>query len=90
MIASMDIIGDRFSTGEVFIPEMLMAAQAMEAGVSVLKNSLLSTFDRFEGSWYRCNRYGIWRSARYREKPGGDYDARGWIHGGGSRDQCQQ
>ncbi len=50
MIASMDVIGDRFSTGEVFIPEMLMAAQAMEAGVSVLKKSLLSTFDKSGGS----------------------------------------
>lgn len=37
MIDSMGVVGDKFSTGEVFIPEMLMAAKAMAKGVEVLK-----------------------------------------------------
>lgn len=37
MIDSMGVIGDKFSAGEIFIPEMLMAAKAMAKGVDVLK-----------------------------------------------------
>ena len=37
MIDSMGVIGDKFSAGEVFVPEMLMAAKAMSKGVDVLK-----------------------------------------------------
>jgi methanogenic corrinoid protein MtbC1 len=37
MIASMGVIGDKFSTGEIFVPEMLIAAKAMSKGVEVLK-----------------------------------------------------
>lgn len=37
MIISMGIIGEKFSAGEVFVPEMLMAAKAMSKGVDVLK-----------------------------------------------------
>jgi methanogenic corrinoid protein MtbC1 len=37
MISSMGVIGDKFSEGELFIPEMLMAAKAMSIGVNVLK-----------------------------------------------------
>jgi Predicted cobalamin binding protein len=37
MIESMGVVGDKFSAGEVFIPEMLMAAKGMAKGVVVLK-----------------------------------------------------
>lgn len=37
MIDAMSVVGDRFSTGEIFIPEMLVAAKAMSLGVDVLK-----------------------------------------------------
>ncbi|AFA47318.1 corrinoid protein [Acetobacterium woodii] len=37
MIASMGVVGDKFSTGEIFVPEMLIAAKAMSKGVDVLK-----------------------------------------------------
>ena len=37
MIDSMGVVGDKFSTGEIFVPEMLMAAKAMSKGVDVLK-----------------------------------------------------
>lgn len=37
LISAMDEIGKRFSEGTVFVPEMMMAAQAMKAGVAELK-----------------------------------------------------
>ena len=37
LVAAMSIIGDKFSAGEVFVPEMLIAARAMGAGTKVLK-----------------------------------------------------
>ena len=43
MVSAMEIIGERFSGGEVFIPEMLMAAKTMEAGVSILKDQLMKS-----------------------------------------------
>lgn len=40
LIGAMDVVGELFSTGEIFVPEMLMAAEAMKAGLSVLKPHL--------------------------------------------------
>lgn len=37
LVPAMDVIGERFSAGEVFVPEMLIAARAMATGVEVLK-----------------------------------------------------
>lgn len=37
MIGAMGVVGDKFSTGELFVPEMLMAAKAMSKGVEILK-----------------------------------------------------
>ncbi|RMG98469.1 MAG: cobalamin-binding protein, partial [Candidatus Dadabacteria bacterium] len=37
LIAAMDDVGQKFSEGELFVPEMLMAAQAMKAGLEVLR-----------------------------------------------------
>ena len=37
LIAAMDEVGKRFSEGSLFVPEMLMAAQAMKGGLEVLK-----------------------------------------------------
>ncbi len=42
MIATMDYVGEAFGRGELYIPEMLRAARAMEAGVEVLKAGLLN------------------------------------------------
>jgi 5-methyltetrahydrofolate--homocysteine methyltransferase len=43
LIAAMDEVGKRFSEGVLFVPEMLMAAQAMKAGLGVLKPLLADT-----------------------------------------------
>ena len=37
LIPAMSLVGDKFSAGEVFVPEMLVAARAMAAGTDVLK-----------------------------------------------------
>jgi methanogenic corrinoid protein MtbC1 len=37
MVDSMGVVGDKFSAGEIFVPEMLIAAKAMAKGVDVLK-----------------------------------------------------
>jgi len=37
LISAMDEVGEKFSAGELFVPEMLMAAQAMKAGLALLK-----------------------------------------------------
>ena len=37
LIAPMDEVGKRFSAGDLFIPEMLLAAQAMKGGLGILK-----------------------------------------------------
>ena len=42
MISAMDVVGEKFKNGEIFVPEMLIAAKAMKKGVEVLK-PLLAT-----------------------------------------------
>ena len=37
MVDSMGVVGDKFSSGDIFVPEMLIAAKAMSKGVEVLK-----------------------------------------------------
>lgn len=41
LIAAMTEVGDRFEQGEFYVPEMLVAARAMQSGLSVLKPLLL-------------------------------------------------
>jgi methanogenic corrinoid protein MtbC1 len=40
MVETMSIVGDKFSAGTIFVPEMLIAAKAMAKGVEVLKPHL--------------------------------------------------
>lgn len=40
MVEAMGIVGDKFSSGSIFVPEMLIAAKAMNKGVDVLKPHL--------------------------------------------------
>ncbi len=40
LVAAMDQIGQLFEEGEIFVPEMLFAARAMQAGLKVLKPAL--------------------------------------------------
>jgi len=40
MIQAMDVVGAKFQRGDIFVPEMLVAAKAMKKGVDVLKPKL--------------------------------------------------
>jgi 5-methyltetrahydrofolate--homocysteine methyltransferase len=42
LLAAMDIIGPKFKNNEIFVPEVLVAARAMNAGTTVLKPLLAS------------------------------------------------
>lgn len=41
LIAAMAEVGDRFENGDFFVPEMLIAARAMQAGLAILKPLLV-------------------------------------------------
>jgi 5-methyltetrahydrofolate--homocysteine methyltransferase len=43
LIAAMKDVGGRFERGEFFVPEMLIAAKAMQAGLGLLKPQLMET-----------------------------------------------
>ena len=43
MIAAMKEVGKRFEDGDYFVPEMLISARAMQAGLNLLKPHLVST-----------------------------------------------
>jgi 5-methyltetrahydrofolate--homocysteine methyltransferase len=42
MIPALREVGDQFSRGEVFVPEMLVSAHAMQAGVDIIEPLLVS------------------------------------------------
>lgn len=42
LIAGMNVVGDRFRKHEMFLPEVLLAARAMTAGVALLKPLLIA------------------------------------------------
>ncbi|MAG95597.1 MAG: corrinoid protein [Alphaproteobacteria bacterium] len=43
MIAALDEIGRKFSEGTLFVPEMLMAAEAVQAGLEIIRPLLIDT-----------------------------------------------
>jgi len=43
MIPALGVIGDQFSRGEIFVPEMLISARAMKAGMAVVRPVLVQT-----------------------------------------------
>jgi 5-methyltetrahydrofolate--homocysteine methyltransferase len=49
LIAAMEEVGCQFEEGELFVPEMLVAARAMQAGLTLLKPRLASTEAKSSG-----------------------------------------
>lgn len=49
LIAAMSMIGERFKKGEIYVPEMLIAARAMQAGLKVLEPLIVGKERRFLG-----------------------------------------
>ncbi len=43
LIDGMDVVGKKFSAGEYFVPEMLMSAKAMKAGLEILRPLLIDS-----------------------------------------------
>ena len=43
LIAGMDAVGAKFKDGEIFLPEVLLVAKAMQAGLDILKPGLAET-----------------------------------------------
>jgi len=41
LISAMEVVGKRFEEGEYYVPEMLVAARAMQAALSLLRPSLV-------------------------------------------------
>ncbi len=50
LIKAMDTVGEMFSTGELFVPEMLMAANAMKEGLAVLQPILTARKTKPKGT----------------------------------------
>ena len=49
LIAAMDEVGVRFEDGDFFVPEMLISARAMQAGLALLKPHLAATDQKAAG-----------------------------------------
>jgi 5-methyltetrahydrofolate--homocysteine methyltransferase len=49
LIPAMDVVGEKFSAREFYIPEMLIAARAMQAGLALLKPLLLAAESKSRG-----------------------------------------
>src|SRR4030067_2729717 len=42
MIPAMDVVGEQFSRNEIFLPEMMIAARAMNIGLDILRPMLVA------------------------------------------------
>ena len=58
MIAAMDLVGDLFKKDQLYVPEMLIAAMAMKAGVEVLRPHLASESGAKKGKMVMGTVYG--------------------------------
>lgn len=58
MINAMAVVGEKFKAGEIFVPEMLVAAKAMKKGVEALKPYLGSGDDHKIGKMVMGTVYG--------------------------------
>ena len=85
LIAGMDVVGEDFRTGKLFVPQVLMAAKAMKArhgGPPAAPGR-----DRGAADRHARHRDGQGRHPRHREEPGRDDDGGRGLPGGQPRDQ---
>ena len=54
MIPAMDVVGQKFSTNEIFVPEMLVAAVTMNRGLDLLKPLLQQAGTESKGTIVMC------------------------------------
>ena len=50
LVAGMDVVGDDFRDGILFVPEILMAAKAMKGGMEILRPLLIATDAPWQGT----------------------------------------
>lgn len=49
LVAGMDVVGEKFRCDEIFMPEVLISAKAMQAGMDVLRPKLIETGVKLAG-----------------------------------------
>lgn len=54
LIGGMDVVGERFGRGELFVPEMLVAAITMKKGLNIIKPLLKESESRMKGKVMLC------------------------------------
>jgi 5-methyltetrahydrofolate--homocysteine methyltransferase len=54
LIAAMDVVGDRFSKSEIFVPEMLVSAVTMKKGLTIIKPLLKENQQHARGKVILC------------------------------------
>ena len=54
MIAAMDVVGQRFSGGEIFVPEMLVSAVTMTKGLDIVKPLMTDDETESRGTIIMC------------------------------------
>ena len=69
MVVGMNEVGVRFKAGDMFVPEVLMSADAMQAGLEVLRPQLVASGVQAHRQDRDGHRQG--RPARHRQEPGG-------------------
>ena len=70
LVEGMRIVGIDFRDGILFVPEVLLAANAMKAGMAILRPLLAET--GAETRRQRGNRHSQRRHSRHRQEPSGD------------------
>jgi len=50
LVAGMDVVGKKFQANEFYVPEMLIAARAMKAGMEVIKPILVQEDIKSQGT----------------------------------------
>jgi 5-methyltetrahydrofolate--homocysteine methyltransferase len=58
LIAAMDVVGDRFSKSEIFVPEMLVSAVTMKKGLNIIKPLLKENQQHARGKVILCTVQG--------------------------------
>jgi 5-methyltetrahydrofolate--homocysteine methyltransferase len=51
MIAGMDVVGQKFKSYEIFLPEVLVSARAMKAGMTILRPLLVESGEKLFGNF---------------------------------------
>ena len=76
LIAGMSVVGEDFKHNVLYVPEVLIAARAMKAGMAVLKPLLSAKDSDHQARRHAADGHRARRPARHRQEPG-LHDGRG-------------